>query len=204
MSAADPAHQGSLFDGSAPSIDPTFSTLTRRALDATAWVDHGPGWLGGSHELFRVLADNAGWAQQTRLMYGKDMLEPRLTAGWARDSELLEAAPILDEMRAALSDHYGVRFSTGNLNWYRDGRDSVAWHRDKIPASVKDPIVALVSLGAPRRFLLRPRGGGKSVGHSVAGGDLVVTGGTTQRGWEHTVPKVASAGPRISIAFRHR
>jgi alkylated DNA repair dioxygenase AlkB len=113
-------------------------------------------------------------------------------------------APVLEEMREALSERYGVRFDSGGLNYYRDGRDSVAWHRDKIPASIVDPIVAIASVGEPRRFLLRPRGGGASVSYQVVGGDLLVTGGTTQRTWEHTVPKVASAGPRISITFRHR
>jgi alkylated DNA repair dioxygenase AlkB len=86
---------------------------------------------------------------------------------------------------------------------YRNGRDSVAWHRDKLPQSLVDPIVALVSLGEPRRFLLRPRGGGRSHRFQLGAGDLLVTGGRTQRDWEHTVPKVAAAGPRISVAFRH-
>ncbi|MGZ6140748.1 MAG: alpha-ketoglutarate-dependent dioxygenase AlkB, partial [Myxococcaceae bacterium] len=67
----------------------------------------------------------------------------------------------------------------------------------------KDPIVALVSLGEPRKLLLRPRGGGPSRSFPLGHGDLLVTGGNAQRTWEHAVPKVARAGPRISIAFRH-
>jgi hypothetical protein len=65
------------------------------------------------------------------------------------------------------------------------------------------PIVAPVSLGAPRRFLLRPEGGGRSRAFVAGRGDLLVTGGTTQRTWEHAVPKVARAGPRPTVAFRH-
>jgi alkylated DNA repair dioxygenase AlkB len=204
MATADPAFQGSLFDGSAPSIDPEFTTLTRRALDEKAWIDYAPGWLSGADALFEVLVGHAGWEQRSRLMFGEDVLEPRLTAGWTADAGLHSVAPVLEEMREALSERYGVRFDSGGLNYYRDGRDSVAWHRDKIPASIVDPIVAIASVGEPRRFLLRPRGGGASVSYQVVGGDLLVTGGTTQRTWEHTVPKVASAGPRISITFRHR
>jgi alkylated DNA repair dioxygenase AlkB len=106
-------------------------------------------------------------------------------------------------MRRALSGHYGVQFDSAGFNLYRDGKDSVAWHRDKIPARIPQPVVALVSLGEPRRFLLRPRGGGASRPFPLGHGDLLVTGGETQRTWEHAVPKVARAGPRISIAFRH-
>jgi alkylated DNA repair dioxygenase AlkB len=63
--------------------------------------------------------------------------------------------------------------------------------------------VALVSVGHARRFLLRPKGGGRSVGFDLGRGDLLVTGGSTQRAWQHSVPKVGNGGPRISIAFRH-
>jgi hypothetical protein len=79
----------------------------------------------------------------------------------------------------------------------------VAWHRDRIAREISDPIVVLVSLGEPRKFLVRPHGGGPSRAFRLGGGDLLVTGGRFQRDWEHAVPKVAKAGPRISIAFRH-
>ena len=102
-----------------------------------------------------------------------------------------------------LSARYGVRFDSIGCNLYRGGGDSVAWHRDKIPREIEDPIVALVSLGEPRRFRLRPYGGGRSHAFVLGRGDLLVTGGRTQRQWEHSVPKVAAAGPRISVAFRH-
>ena len=200
----DPAFQGSLFGGVAPSIDPAFSSLTRRALDERAWVDHAPGWLAGSDALFGTLVELADWGQYTRKMYGEDVVQPRLNAGFLDDARLQAAAPVLEQMRVVLGERYGVEFTSGGLNYYRDGRDSVAWHRDKIPASVVDPIVAIVSVGEPRKLLLRPRGGGRSIPYHLTGGDLLVTGGTTQRTWEHTVPKVAAAGPRISITFRHR
>jgi len=110
---------------------------------------------------------------------------------------------ILDEMRLALSKRYGVIFDSIGFNLYRDGKDSVAWHGDKIYKEIEEPIVVLVSLGEPRKFLLRPKGGGKSRPFHLGRGDLFVTGGKTQRTWEHSVPKAAAAGPRISLAFRY-
>ena len=79
----------------------------------------------------------------------------------------------------------------------------MAWHGDRIAEEIEDPIVALVSLGEPRTFLLRPKGGGASRAFVLGRGDLLVTGGRTQRDWDHSVPKVKRAGPRISLAYRH-
>lgn len=106
-------------------------------------------------------------------------------------------------MADALAERYERPFSTGGLNLYRDGRDSVAWHGDRIPAEVVDPVVGIVSLGSPRTFRLRPTGGGHSIPFVLDPGDLLVTGGTCQRTWQHSVPKTAAARPSISITFRH-
>jgi alkylated DNA repair dioxygenase AlkB len=66
-------------------------------------------------------------------------------------------------------------------------------------------MVAIVSLGAPRALLLRPRGGGTALRRNLGHGDLLVMGGNCQRTWEHAVPKAAAAaGPRISVQFRPR
>jgi alkylated DNA repair dioxygenase AlkB len=109
----------------------------------------------------------------------------------------------LEEIRDVLSRRYDRVFDSVGFNLYRDGRDSVAWHGDHIKPEIDDPIVALVSLGEPRKFLLRPKGGGRSRAFMLGRGDLLVTGGKSQRSWEHSVPKVAEAGPRISLAYRH-
>jgi alkylated DNA repair dioxygenase AlkB len=136
-------------------------------------------------------------------MYDRHLLEPRLTAPWnLRSGDPLEPR-ILEDVRLALSERYGVVFDSAGFNLYRDGQDSVAWHGDRISKAIEEPIVALVSLGEPRKLLLRPRGGGKSRAFHLGGGDLLVTGGRTQRAWEHSVPKVAQAGPRISVAYRY-
>ena len=76
------------------------------------------------------------------------------------------------------------------------------FHGDRIGRERDDTIVAIVSFGAPRRFLLRPAGGGASRAFDLGWGDLLVMGGTCQRTWEHAVPKMASAAPRLSVQFR--
>jgi alkylated DNA repair dioxygenase AlkB len=195
--------QASLFDLEPLTFDRTFSRLERIRLDETAWIDVVPGWVSGSDALFRTLSEDLPWAQRTRFLYEQSRIEPRLTAGWSAGHGTTLEPPMLEEMRTALSERYGVLFDSAGFNFYRDGQDSVAWHRDKIPQRIHQPVVALVSLGEPRRFLLRPRGGGCSRPFPLGHGDLLVTGGDTQRTWEHTVPKVAHAGPRISVAFRH-
>jgi alkylated DNA repair dioxygenase AlkB len=195
--------QSSLFDLAPLDFDRTFSRVERIHLDEHAWVDVQPGWVSGSEALFRTLVETLPWGQRTRYLYEQQRIEPRLTSGWHAEHGRPLDPPILEEMRAALSEHYRVRLDSAGFNLYRDGRDSVAWHRDTIARRIKDPVVALISLGEPRRFLLRPRGGGTSRPFMLGHGDLLVTGGDAQRTWEHAVPKVARAGPRISIAFRH-
>ena len=136
-------------------------------------------------------------------MYDRRVKEPRLTAPWnARSGDELQPS-ILEDIRTVLSQRYDRAFDSIGFNLYRDGNDSVAWHSDRIRAEIEDPIVALVSLGEPRKFLLRPKGGGPSRAFKLGRGDLFVTGGKSQRTWEHSVPKVAQAGPRISLAYRH-
>lgn len=196
--------QPSLFDvGTGPSFDETFSSLHRVQLDEHSWVDYAPEWVSGSDALFGQVLDARDWGQRSRRMYDKKVVEPRLTAPWRVGSGEPLEPELLEDMRLALSAHYGVELDSIGFNLYRDGRDSVAWHGDHIKKEIEEPVVALVSLGEPRKFLLRPRGGGPSRSFLLRGGDLLVTGGRTQREWEHSVPKVAKAGPRISLAFRH-
>jgi alkylated DNA repair dioxygenase AlkB len=206
---ADVLWQPSLLDGvgagddaATPRIDRSFAGLVRQQLDDAAWIDHVSGWVEGQDALFAELLKTAKWATQTRRMYDNIVDQPRLTASWRRANKE-PILPILGDIAGALSARYGREFTSGGLNLYRDGRDSVAWHCDRIPKEVVQPIVGIVSLGHPRTFRLRPKGGGRSLGIVVHGGDLIVTGGTAQRTWEHSVPKVASAGPRISVTFRH-
>jgi alkylated DNA repair dioxygenase AlkB len=204
MSFPDFAWQPSLqSSGENVEVDRTFASLERVRLDDTAWVDHQPGWVRGADRLFDQLVAERDWDQRTRRMYDKEVVEPRLTSSWSlRSGESLEP-PVLEEIRILLGERYEREFDSVGFNLYRDGRDSVAWHADRIPKEIEGPVVCLVSLGEPRRFLLRPKGGGASRAFFLGEGDLLVTGGDAQRTWDHSVPKVKRAGPRISIAFRH-
>jgi alkylated DNA repair dioxygenase AlkB len=184
-------------------IDRTFSGVKRIELDKDSWVDFGPGWVSGADRLFEEVLTNREWGQRSRHMYERRVREPRLTAPWSIHSGEPLEPPVLEEIRHVLSERYGRAFDSVGFNLYRDGRDSVAWHSDRIKKEIEDPIVALVSLGEPRKFLLRPKGGGRSRAFMLGRGDLLVTGGKSQRTWEHSVPKVAQAGPRISLAYRH-
>lgn len=197
--------QPSLLDEAVePAVDEAFSSLERIDLDPESWVDYAPGWVTGADELFAELLTSVKWGQRTRRMFDKQVIEPRLTSSWRAAKGTPLDPPVLEDMRRLLSQRYGVELDSMGMNLYRDGRDSVAWHGDRIARAIEKPIVALVSLGHPRKFLLRPKGGGKSRPFELGQGDLLVTGGRTQRTWDHSVPKVANtAGPRISLAFRH-
>jgi alkylated DNA repair dioxygenase AlkB len=199
--------QPSLFDrlGSTEGgpADMSFDDGRRIELDGTAWVDHVPGWLRAPDQLFEWLLGNAPWHTGEMVIHGKRVAQPRLLAGWSTGDGERPLPEALERMRARLSAQYGRRFDSVGINLYRDGRDSVAWHGDRIARTIKEPMVAIVSLGQPRRFLLRPVGGRTALTLLPQPGDLVVMGGTSQRTWQHTIPKSASAGPRISVTFRH-
>ncbi|MGW2648004.1 alpha-ketoglutarate-dependent dioxygenase AlkB [Streptomyces sp. NPDC001393] len=199
--------QGSLFDQTDELRLGPLDGLRRTVLGAGAWIDVLPGWLSGADALFEKLAADVPWRAERRTMYDSVVAVPRLLAFYAAQDQLPH--PVLDQARDALSQHYaeelGEPFTTAGLCFYRDGRDSVAWHGDRIGRGAReDTMVAILSVGAPRDLLLRPAGGGgtalrRPLGH----GDLIVMGGSCQRTWEHCVPKSARAtGPRISIQFR--
>ena len=202
---ADLAWQQSLFDGGPPRIDVSFAALERLALDATSWIDYCPGWLSGFDELFAQLLATANWGQRQVHMYDRLVMEPRLTAGFSTDVRDESTPDALVEITDVLSARYAARLDRVWVNLYRDGSDSVAWHGDRNAKVHRNPLVATVSLGARRKFQLRPKGTSTVVHTLMPGhGDLVVMGGACQHDWEHTVPKVAKApGPRMSVTIRH-
>jgi alkylated DNA repair dioxygenase AlkB len=191
--------QGSLFCLGEPRVDPSLPGLRRLALGAGAWVDHLPGWLEGHDALFQALRRTTRWEHQRRRMYERVVDVPRLVAILPDDGP---GHPVLDQAADALSRRYGLALNRLSLAYYRDGRDSVAWHGDRLGRLVDDTVVAILSLGQPRRFLLRPAAGGASRAFDLGWGDLLVMGGTCQRTWQHAVPKMALAGPRMSVQFR--
>ena len=176
-----------------------FGALVRVRLDARSWVEHRPRWLPEHEALFDALHGGVQWHAERRAMYDTVVDVPRLTATIPDDGP---CPPALARARRALERHYRRRFESVRLAWYRDGRDSVAMHGDRVGRRIADTVVAILSLGAPRRFLLKPAAGGPSHRFDLGGGDLLVMGGACQRTWRHGIPKVKSAAPRISIQFR--
>src|SRR4029079_6145121 len=113
------------------------------------------------------------------------------------------AGGLIEDMRRALSERYGEAFVRTTAALYRDSNDSTDRHGDTTARDMNTAIVATVSLGQPRKFLMRPTEGGASIAYLLGRGDLVVMGGTCQRTWRHAIPKVAHAqGPRIAVMFR--
>lgn len=194
--------QGSLLGavpGHRPEIDP-HAPWERRALDERSWVDLARGWLRGADDLLVDLVEQVEWRQRRRRMWDRVVDDPRLSRWYGPDAA--PPHPALPPLREALARHYGVPLGGPALNYYRDGRDSVAPHGDRELRRLDSTIVAILTLGARRPFLVRPRGGGRSVDLAPASGDLLVMGGATQLHWEHGVPKVARCGPRVSISWR--
>lgn len=196
--------QGSLLDtmAAAPGADEDFAGLRRYHLPDGAWVDRLPGWVRGADQLYQAAERHLPWRTGTERIRGVDVPRPRLVAHVDRDT-LPPGLELVGELSDLLSGRYGVTLDRISCNLYRDGRDSVAWHGDRVARDLPEATVAIVSLGEPRPFRVRPRGGGSSLSWSVGRGDLLVMGGSCQRTCEHAVPKVASAGPRIALMFRH-
>ena len=204
----DGAFQASLLDlGGEPSVGSLSGRVQRTTLSHGAWVDYVPGWLTGADVLYERLRVDVPWRAERRQMYERIVDVPRLLSFYDVGAPLPHQA--LDAAKLELDSYYaaelGETFATAGLCLYRDGRDSVAWHGDRIGRSkTEDTMVAIVSVGASRPLLLRPASGTwRTQRFDVGHGDLLVMGGSCQRTWEHCVPKSSRAtGPRISVQFR--
>lgn len=197
-SSVTPVQLG-LFGNESPAFDERFSRAIRVELGAGAWVEHVPGWVSGHQTLFEHLRKTTRFRQERRQMYERIVDVPRLYAVLPEDGP---GHPVLPRAAEALGRRYGQAFEHVSLALYRSGQDSVAWHGDRIARKLPDALVATVSLGAPRKFAMRPKGGGASRSWLLGFGDLFVMGGTCQRTFDHAVPKVARAAPRLSVMFR--
>ena len=208
-------HEGmqcALFGSGDPSFDAGLRGIRRISLSEGAWLEHQPNWLDGHQRVFDELAQTIDWQRYRRMMYEREVEVPRLLARAPTQGRLAE---LLRAVASALAARYGRPFPHISLAHYRDGNDSVAFHGDKLGRLVDDAVVATLSVGEPRRFLIKPNheaagalpsGGPSSSSTSLSfdlgWGDLFVMGGTCQRTWQHAIPKRAHAAPRISIMFR--
>ena len=192
-------HQRSLFGTGRLGLDPD-APCERIALDTVSWVDVRRTWVRGTDDLLDQLLPAVEWRQGRRRMYDRVLDDPRLSCWYPAGTAVPH--PFLAEVGTALGAAYGVEVGTLGLNYYRDGDDSVAFHADRELRDLDDTIIAIVTFGARRPFLIRPKGGGRSLDVAPAGGDLLVMGGACQKGFEHGVPKVKRAGPRVSATWR--
>lgn len=192
--------QTSLFGGGAPTFDPSMTGIERTELADGAWVEYLPNWLQGEQTLFDQVTAETEWAASQRPMYDRIVDVPRLTASLPKNGPM---PPVLRSIGELLTNRFGEPCRRIGLAWYRDGRDSVAPHGDQIARDLPTTVMATVSCGARRRFLLAPVGGGGSISFDLGQGDLLVMGGTIQRTWRHGVPKTTRpVGPRLCIMFR--
>jgi alkylated DNA repair dioxygenase AlkB len=184
--------------------------VERTWLDDGSWVDVVRGWVTGADVLYDTIVGRVPFAQGRVFRYDRWVDEPHLGAGFRLDQE--PPSPVLLDATRALRARYRVSFGSYSLVWYRDGRDSMAFHRDRDMRWLDETVVALLSLGARRPFHVRPRANryaheadAKGATHDFAPGpgDLLVLGGAIQAGWEHAVPKVAGPiGGRVSVQWR--
>jgi alkylated DNA repair dioxygenase AlkB len=202
-------HQQSLLGSTSEPRPRSLETPPARTdLGEGAWIELLPSFVEGEAALLERLIEEVGWRAERRPMYDRVVDVPRLVRFYDEGVDLPHL--VLYDVLAVLNSRYepelGEPLRTVGMCLYRDGRDSVAWHGDTIGrASSEDTIVAIVSLGAPRRMLLRPRRGGPSMRLELGRGDLFVMGGTCQRTFEHSVPKTArQVGARVSVQFRPR
>ncbi len=153
---------------------------------------------------FEILHAGIEWVSARRKMYDRVVDVPRLTAGY--DIDALPPDLPLAEILARVCRLLPAPYNAVGLNLYRDGRDSVAMHNDKLHMILPGQPIALVSLGARRRMAIRSRNGvRRSVGLELAPGSLLGMSHASQLSHEHGIPKVATAlGPRISVVFRVR
>ena len=184
--------------------------VERVELDGGAWVDVARGWLSGADQLYTHLLTGVTWQSSRLFRYDHHVEERRLGSSWRRGDPLPH--PALAEATRVLQHRYHVEFGGFGILQYRDGRDGQAFHRDTDMRWLDDTVIAILSLGARRPWLLRPRTSrhddspGKRATHDLAPGpgDLLVMGGRAQADWEHSVPYLPTqaVAPRISIQWR--
>ncbi|HTZ56318.1 MAG TPA: alpha-ketoglutarate-dependent dioxygenase AlkB [Candidatus Acidoferrum sp.] len=173
--------------------------------DATGSIVYYPKVLPAEEgaRVFEQLLAAIPWKSERRMMYEREVEVPRLVASARIDGELdtplAEVVPVVERVT-------GVHFTSIGMNLYRDGRDSVAPHNDRLPELTAGQPIALLSLGATRRMTIRSKAAPRRIlDLDLEPGSLLVMSYETQFHYDHGIPKTsAEVGPRISLAFRIR
>ncbi len=165
-----------------------------------------------SHQLFTDLLNQIAWKQEPVKIFGKSVLQPRLTAYYGTQAYRYSGvtmqplpwnAPLL-QIKAKIEPLVNTQFNGVLLNLYRNGQDYMGWHSDDEKELAPGAAIASLSLGDSRRFIFRRRDDRRvKVALNLSDGDFLVMGGDTQKFWQHQVPKSAkSTQPRINLTFR--
>jgi len=195
-----------------PRVNPD-AERERIQLDDGSWVDVWRGWLDGAPEMFDHLRENVKWQTSRLFRYDHFVEENRLGSFWRRGAALPH--PDLAQVHKTIQHRYNVEFNSFGMMQYRDGNDGQAFHRDTDMRWLDDTIIAILSLGARRPWLLRPRSvrntldavdGLRGATHDLqpGNGDLIVMGGACQQNWEHSVPYMSKLGVGIRISLQWR
>lgn len=201
-------YQSNFFDDSSPELQ-----LDDAEIDYFAhFIEHNQ-----ALDLYQTLLNEVEWRQEVIKVYGKLHPTPRLSC-WMGEAHLnygyshtrMEAvpwSPTLLGIKEEIQTHTEASFNSVLINYYRDGQDSNGWHSDDEPELGKNPVIASVSLGAPRDFHLRHKNRSsmtKKSSHKMTleNGSLLMMKGTTQHYWQHHIPKRAHAQGRINLTFR--
>lgn len=164
--------------------------------------------------LYEALCAEARFSQHRVRMFGRELPAPRLSA-WHGEPGCSyrysgvrylpePLGPTLQQLRGAIERVCGERFNGVLLNLYRDGQDSMGWHSDDEAELGPSPAIASLSLGEPRRFLLRARAD-PARRHELllANGSLLLMEPPLQAHWQHALPKMRGcAGPRLNLTWR--
>ena len=181
-----------------------------------ARLAYQPAWLplAEADALFGELQRSLPWSVHRIRVFGRGVDSPRLSA-WIGDADAVYRysgsdfepypwIPALIGLRQRLQDELDTPFNSVLANLYRDGRDAMGWHSDDEPELGPQPVIASVSLGGVRRFLLKHRNE-PSIRSAIAlpHGSLLVMAGDTQRHYRHALPRTAKpVAPRINLTFR--
>lgn len=178
-------------------------------------IVYHPGWLPQAEAagLFAVLVDALPWEVHRIRLFGRWVDSPRLSC-WMGDADAVYRysgarfqpqawLPVMGDLRKRVEAERDTAFNSVLVNLYRDGRDAMGWHCDDEPELGEAPIIASLSLGATRRFLLKDVQGQRHA-FDLANGDLLLMSGNSQRRYRHALPRTAKpVGPRINLTFRH-
>ncbi|HET7845232.1 MAG TPA: alpha-ketoglutarate-dependent dioxygenase AlkB [Xanthomonadales bacterium] len=187
--------------------------MSRLALP-DADVEYLPGFLApaAADLAFAAVRDEVDWEQHHVRLFGRDVPAPRLSSWIGDPGTAYTYSRVRFEPRpwpasvAALRDAIAVRsgFVANSVlaNRYRDGRDAMGWHADAEPELGPEPVIASLSLGAPRRFVMRHRARGLKHELMLEPGSLLLMRGRTQSHWQHALPRAGGAGERINLTFR--